>query len=42
MDDAELMSYYQGKSVQMLHTKTFVDYEDIESPVKSILMGTLE
>ena len=44
MDDKELSYYFSpgSKSIQFLWSKTFVDCEDIEKPVKSILIGGQE
>ena len=41
MDDAELNAYFaeERKSIQFLYSKAFVDYENIESPVNSIMVG---
>lgn len=42
MDDKELEKYLsKGKKIKVFHTKTFVDYEDIETPMKSIIIGSL-
>ena len=44
MNDEELQEYYSpgSKSIQFMFSKSFIDYEDIEMPVKSILIGGQE
>ena len=41
MSAAELQNYFNGdRRVRLIYSHTFVDYDDIETPVKSTLKGT--
>ena len=40
MENSELTSYMEGKSISMIYTTTFIDYEQIERPVRSIVKGS--
>ena len=43
MDEEELVGYYDGlKSIKVYYTHSYVDYEDIENPLKSIIRGMLK
>ena len=40
MTQAELNEYFDGsKKLLLLYGESFVDYEDIESPLKAVLKG---
>ena len=40
MTQAELNEYFDGsKKLRLLYGESFVDYEDIESPLKAVLKG---
>ena len=40
MDKDELSSYFDGsKTLKVFYSRTFVDYNDIENPIKSIYRG---
>ena len=42
MEKDELASYFEGnKRMKILYMKTFVDYDDIETPIKTIFNGSL-
>ena len=41
MSSTELENYFNGeRSVRLMYSHTFIDYEDIETPVKSVFKGT--
>ena len=40
MDEAELTDYYYRKQVRIQFLKNYIDYEDIEKPVKTIIEQT--
>ena len=33
MEKDELASYFEAKSIKIMYSKTFIDYDDIETPV---------
>ena len=41
MDEDELRSYFSGNvSLRILYSNTFIDYDDIDDPLKSLLIGS--
>ena len=40
MDEAELTDYYYRTQVRIQFLKNYIDYEDIEKPVKTIIEQT--
>ena len=41
MSASELENYFNGsRKVRLIYSKTFIDYNDIENPVKSVFKGT--
>ena len=43
MDKAELARYFDGqKSIVIMNSETFIDYDSIENPIKSIQRGYTE
>ena len=39
MDYSELQRYFTGKSAFVMTSLTYIDYEDIQEPVKAIYKG---
>ena len=41
MSSTELENYFNGdRKVRLMYSHTFIDYENIETPVQSVLKGT--
>ena len=43
MDKAELAQYFDGqKSIMIMNSATFVDYDQIKNPIRSVKRGSIE
>ena len=44
MTEEEIEEYHGGstKSIKVFHTRTYIDYSDIETPIKTLIKGNIE